>query len=573
MRIRKKVSACAGLWLVLVLGSASAQEKDGASPVFRVKYVAEGTVYLNAGRNAGLTEHQILKIVPQAMAEGASRGAQLSAEEIAKVEVISLADASALCEVRSSTRAPQVGDIVLIPGGAERVEQPAESPDGPRPYLQVISFTTNEDPLDEEIRAALPHPPSPEVNRMRGRIGVEYSTVMGRGPVGTTNRDVGLVLRGNATRIGGSFWNFTGNWRGRLTQRSGTQPQTVSDLINRTYQASFTYNNPYSLMVAGFGRLYLPWGTSLGTIDGGYTGVRGGKGIIGGIFAGTTPDPASWDYNPDRRIGGVFLSVERGKFDTTHFTETTGLAISAIDWKAERQFLFADSTLSFGRKVSLYHSMQVDATHTYQAPNPANPASPLVTRYGGLNRSYASLRLQPVPRLSFDLSHSYFSTIPTIDPVLIGSGLLDRYLFQGLSGGVRAEVIKGITLYTNQGRNSRTGDTQASWSQLYGLSFGNFLKTGWRTDLRYSKFDSVFGRGDYKAVSLSRQFKETLRVEMQGGIQQLNSLASGTVDSHFVLSQVEWTPGRHLFLQGSFTWQRGGMMNYDQATFAIGERF
>jgi len=569
----RKVSAGAAVWLVLFLSSASAQENDQSSPVFRVKYVAEGVVYLNAGRNSGLTEHQILKIVGPETAEGASRGEQLSTVEIAKVEVMSLADASALCEVRSSTRAPQVGDVALIPGGAERVARPAESPDGPRPYLQVISFSTDEDPLDEEVRAALPHPPSPEVNRMRGRIGLEYSTVMGRGPVGTTNRDVGLVLRGSATRIGGTFWNFTGNWRGRLTQRSGSQPQTISDLINRTYQISLTYNNPYSRMVAGVGRLYLPWGSSLGTIDGGYAGVRGKGGMITGVFAGSTPDPASWDYNPGRRTGGVFVSLERGKFGTTHFTETTGIAITTIGWKAERQFLFSDSTLSFGRKVSLYHSMQVDATHTYQAPNPANPASPLVTSFGGLNRSYASLRVQPVERLSLDISHSYFSTLPTTDFVLIGSGLLDRYLFQGLSGGVRAEVIKKITVYANLGRNSRTGDTQASWSQLYGITFGNLLRTGWRTDLRYSKFDSVFGRGDYEAVSISRQFKDALRVEMQGGLQQLNSADSGKTSSHFALTQVEWTPGRHLFLQGSFTWQRGGIMNYDQATFVVGERF
>jgi hypothetical protein len=571
--MRKRTAAGAVLWLGLFLAGASAQQNDKASPVFRIKYVAEGVVYLNAGRNAGLTEHQILKVVPPETAEGASRGEQLSAGEIASIEVISLADASAVCEVRSSARALVAGDVVLIPGGAQRAAPAPEAADAPRPYLQVISFTTDEDPLDEEIRDARPHPPLPEVNRMRGRIGLEYNAVMGRGVVGTTNQDVGLVLRGSATRIGGSYWNFSGYWRGRLTQRSGTQPQTISDLINRTYQISMTYNNPYSLMVAGVGRMYLPWASSLDAIDGGYAGVRTTNGLISGIFAGTTPDPASWDYNPDRRIAGAFVNVERGKFEGTHFTGTTGVAIAAIGWKAERQFLFSETTMTVRRKVSLYHSMQVDATHTYQAPNPLNPAAPLVTQYGGLNRSYASLRLQPVPRLSFDLSHSYFSSPPTVNPVLIGSGLLDRYLFQGLSGGVRAEVLKQVTLYTSLGRNSRSGDTGASWNQLYGITFGNLLRTGWRTDLRYTKFDSVFGQGEYEALSISKQVRESLRLEFQGGLQRLNSPVNGMSSSHFAISQVEWSPGRHLFMQSSFTWQRGGMMNYDQVSFVIGERF
>lgn len=571
MKARK--AAVAVLWLGLFLRPAQAQLNDKASPVFRVKYVAEGVVYLNAGRNAGLTEHQILKVVPPKTAEGSSRGEQLSAQEIASIEVISLADSSAVCEVRSSVRPLQVGDVVLIPGGAERAAPAPEAADAERPYLQVISFTTNEDPLDEEIRDAMPHPPLPEVNRVRGRIGVEYNAIMDRGVVGSTIQDVGLVLRGNATRIGGSYWNFSGYWRGRLTKRSTTQPQTISDLINRTYQINLIYNNPYSPLVAGVGRMYLPWASSLDAIDGGYIGGRTPGGLILGILAGTTPDPASWDYNPDRKIAGVFANLERGSFEGVHFTGTMGVAISAIGWTAERQFLFSEMTMSLHRKLTLYHAMQVDAQHTYQAPNPLNPAAPLVTQYGGLNRSYASLRVQPVERLSFDISHSYFSSQPTVNPVLIGSGLLDRYLFQGLSGGVRAGVLKQVTLYASLGRSTRSGDTTAAWNQLYGITFGNLLRTGWRTDLRYSKFDSVFGQGEYGALSISRQIRESLRLEFQGGIQRLNSPVSGLSNSHFAISQAEWSPGRHMFLESTYTWQRGGVMNYDQVSFVIGERF
>lgn len=560
------------LMILLLAVAGSAQQKDEAALVFHVKYVAEGAVYLDAGRNAGLAEHQILHVVPPGSGEGASRGEQLSTTEIATIEIMSLADASAVCEIRSFTRALQVGDVALLPAGTGRpAEQPAAA-GGARPYLQVISFTTD-DPLEEEVRAAVPRPPLPEINRARGRIGFEYSSILGRGDITTNSSEIGLILRADATRLGGSYWNFNGYWRGRLNHRSGSQPQTINDLINRTYQLNLTYNNPYSSYVAGVGRLYLPWASSLDAMDGGYAGFHSVNGIVSGVFAGTTPDPSSWDYNQNRRVGGFFLNVERGSFDTAHFASTTGVAISTIGWRAERQFAFFDTTLSYRRWLSLYHAMQVDAPHTYRAVNPADPTKPIDTRFGGLNRSYWTLRFQPHSRLAFDMNHSYFRGMPTFDPVLIGTGLLDKYLFQGLSGGIRAEVVKQITLYASVGRSHRSGDTKPSWNQLYGITFGNLLHTGWRADLRYSKFDSVFGQGNYQTVSFSRQLRDDLRVELQAGFQRLHSLTAKDSSAHFAIAQVDWSPGRHVFLQSGFTWQRGGLMSYDQVFFVIGERF
>jgi hypothetical protein len=175
--------------------------------------------------------------------------------------------------------------------------------------------------------------------------------------------------------------------------------------------------------------------------------------------------------------------------------------------------------------------------------------------------------------VAFDLNHSYFRGVPTFDPVLIGTGLLDRYLFQGLSGGVRAEPIKKITLYANLGRSSRTGDAKASWNRLYGVTMNDFLKTNWRVDARYSQFTSAIGQGNYEAISVSRQLNESMRVELLGGFQTLRSTLASNANSHFVTSSADWTPGRHLFLQTFYTWQRGGIANYDQVSIVMGSRF
>lgn len=553
---------------VLLLAAAVHAQESPVRHVFHVKYVAEGVVYLDGGRNVGLAEQETLKVSPAGLEEGASRGEQLAAEEVATIRVLSLADASAVCEVLNSTRALQPGDLAILEPGAKPLATPAEAE---QTYLQVVEFTTGE-PLEEEQRAELPRPPLPEINRFRARIGIEYSFLRGLAPTPSQSSQIGLVLRTNMTRIGGTYWTINGYWRGQLT-RDSAQVQTVSDLMNRTYQLSLTYNNPYSAYVAGVGRMYLPWASSLDIIDGGYVGLRSAKGFVSGILAGTTPDPASWDYSPQRRLGGLFFAVERGTFENVHLLSTTGLAVSTIGWSAERQFLFAENSLSYHRIFSLYESLQVDASHNYVAANPVDPSSPLVTHYGGINRSYTTFRVQPIQRLSFDISHSYFRSVPTFNPLLIGTGLLDRYLFQGLSGGVRGEITRQLTLYTSIGRNDRTGDATASWNQLYGFTLNNPFRSALRLDARYSQFTSVFGTGSYESVSASRQLGNDLRLELLGGLQTL--LAPGTADSrsHFVTAQADWSPGRHLFMQSYLTWQRGGTTNYDQISMVVGERF
>ena len=559
----------ATILLVLLLAATTSAQEPPMHHVFRVKYVAEGAVYLDGGRNTGLAEHQLLKVSPAGIDEGSSRGEQLAAEEVATIRVLSLADASAVCEVLSSTRTVQPGDVALLLAGAEAAVAPREAQ---RPYLQVVSFTT-EDPLEVEKRAEVPRPPLPEINRARGRIGVEYNTLFGHGPTPIRSSATGLVLRANMTRLGGTYWNFNGYWRGRLTRRTRSQSQTVSDLLNRTYQLGLTYNNPFSSRVIGAGRLYLPWASSLDIIDGGYFGLRSVNGTVAGVFAGTTPNPTSWDYDSNRRLGGAFFAIERGNFEDAHLLSTSGIAVSAIGWRAERKFAFTENTLSYRRVLTAYGSMQIDAPHTYTAVNPAAPTTPVATHFGGINRSYVTLRVQPHERLALDLNHSFFRGVPTFDPALIGTGLLDRYLFQGLSGGVRAEVIRRITLYSSIGRNSRSGDAKASWNQLYGIMFADLLHTALRVDARYSQFNSPFGTGGYQSLSVSRQMRDDMRIELTGGLQTLRSTLAPSSNSHFVTSSVDWSPGRHFFSQTFFTWQRGGLANYDQVSIVLGSRF
>jgi hypothetical protein len=555
---------CGTVW-----AAAAHAQTETTRTSFRVKYVIEDAVYLDGGRDAGLTKG--MKLTVKRPVPGSQEGFRM----IAEVEVSALGSTSAVCDIRSAKAAIRVGDIAYLSPEEIKATQQEQGTLIVRKYPQVVSFTEG-DPLDEEQREAVPHPPSPEINRLRGRIGVDYNTIQNVGASGGSSVETGLVLQANMTRIGGTYWNFNGYWRGRMSsQNPGAQQQTLTDLINRTYTLALTYNNPNSRWVAGFGRLFLPWATSFGVIDGGYLGRRAGSHVTYGLFGGSTPDPTAWNYNPNRQMAGSFVNFDTGSFESLRFTSTAGLALTRINWKPDRQFAFFENGLFYRRYLSIYHALEADLIHG----NSTSTTSTGGTNSAGngknvsISSSFLTFRLQPHRRVSFDVNHTYFRDTPTFDPRLVGTGLLDKYLFQGLSGGVRVDLPERVSVYTNIGRSTRTGDARGSWNQLYGITLGQIWRTGVRVDARYSKFSGSFGSGSYDSLSFSRQLSERFRMEVQVGKQSFASTLTRDTGANFLNLTADWFPGRHYFLGAGSTLYRGNIQAYNQWFLSTGYRF
>jgi len=304
--------------------SVSTPKESAPAPIrsqFHIRYVSGPNVYIDGGRDQGLAEGTKL-VIKQDPTKPVKDGENAPIEPgvIAKLTVVSIASTSAVCEIIASSRDLIVGDTVSMPD--DEIEKIVEQNTlgNTRKYPMVVTFSQGE-PLDEEVRNAIPRPPLPEVNQVRGRIGFDMSMIREIGQGSSTSTEYGMVLRADFTRIYGTHWNLNGYWRGNVQASSTPSQPTLQDLINRTYLMSASYINPESHWTAGIGRLYLPWAVSLETIDGGYFGLQSSatsstKKVLG-IFAGSTPDPTSWSYNPDGKIGGVFFNGHGGSFD--HF--------------------------------------------------------------------------------------------------------------------------------------------------------------------------------------------------------------------------------------------------------------
>ncbi len=538
------------------------ESKPGLRTVFRVKYVADGAAYLNGGRRSGLSEGMTLVVRNSGPSTSGSAADFAKQANVAELYVVSVADASAVAEIRVPKREVKRNDLAyLSTEDAQRASDEhklSASADQAGKHAFVES-----NPLGgttPNVRR-----PSAEPGRIRGRFGWDYSGIRSSGSTTGDSLARGFIFQSDITHIAGTYWNLQGYWRGRLTNSSQPDEPTMQYYLDKTYTMQLYYDNPNSKWLAGLGRLYLPWAPSLDTIDGGYMGRRVAHGVIAGIFGGSTPDPTSWHYAPDRQITGSFVNFEGGNYENFHYTSTAGVALSMFKWSLDRPYVFFEDGLSYKKLVSIYHSLIVDS--------PQGVTTDGIKPGAGISRSYLTFHIQPERWISFDVYHNYFRDVPTAATQLIGTGLVDKLLYQGVNGSVRVEPLRHFAVYTTMGRSDRTGDVKRSLNQMYGATWSEIWRTGIRADLRYSKFDSSFAKGDYRTLTLSRHLGERIVWDAQVGNQNLASAYTVNNKSKFVDTSFDTSLFGRAFLQSGYTISHGVQMNYDQWYVSLGYRF
>jgi AMIN domain len=532
---------------------------------FKIKFVSGNTAYIDSGSNSGLRAGMNLDIVT---ATGTPAGTSNDDNPIGAARIIGVATTSAILEVGSSSGELHVGDWAnLLPVDAELARRNVLTAPGNTLHAAsrlVEGDSDSSQPLGQGYRANRRIEEDPGT-RTAGRIGFDYSSISSSGSAPGTSTQVGLSFQSDIRHILGTHWNLEGYWRSRINRHSQFQDATIEDSLNKTYTMQLYYDNPNGKWVAGVGRLYLPWAVSLDTIDGGYFGRKFGLGNTTGVFAGSTPDLSSWHYRPNQRIGGAFTNFGGGDYDRFHFSSTTGAALTSIQWKLDRPFVFFENELSYKGKVSAYHSLILDSLQGVST-NGIRPGA-------GVSHSYFTLHYRPMPVVSFDLYHNFFRDVPTAVTTIVGTGLEDKLLFQGISAGTHVMPSRHFTLYTTLGASEKTGDAHRSLNETFGATWNEIAHTGLRADFHYSKFDSNFASGHYEVLSLSRQLTNRMFWNVQLGKQDIESLYTLDSFSNFVDDSFDVNLGRHSYLQSGYTYVNGATMNYRQWYMSWGYRF
>jgi len=525
--------------------------------LFHVQYVARDSIYIDGGTADDLTEGMTVELRRRPPGS-----AEVEARVVGTAIIRAVATSSAVCELVSTTMPPALGDEARLSDAAEAARARGDITKGSRKYLQVVEFE-GKDPLEDEQRAYLPKPHAPEVTRMRGSISIDRSQIDDHDSSSSSSQ-TGASLRLDWRNVGGTNWNAIGYWRGNISNTSRSQTNTLIDVMNRTYQMGLFYANPDSDWSLGVGRLFVPGATSLGIFDGGYVTRKLNAHLSAGLFAGTSPDPTQWNFAPSRQTAGTFLRIDKGTWESAHWSGTVGVALTRINWRPERQYLFTENTFSLGRTFSFYQSAQVDQRN----PKLMNGATGTQ-----LSQSFATFRIQPNKKIGFDLNHNYLRGVPTFDQRLLGTGLLDQYLFTGFSGGVRLEPWQQLMLTASIGQSRKNGDTSHSLNQYYGIGWKRLPWINARIDARYTQFHSSFGDGSYRSLSLSRQMFDNVRLQFEGGVQEIRSPLAAQHKAHYFNTTADWQFARHYFLAGGWLNYRGQSQNYDEVYISLGYRF
>ena len=530
---------------------------------FRVKFVSGKTVYINGGSNSGLQVGMNLNI---RSASTNSKTKSSHPTTTSSARIIGIATTSAILDVAASSGDLQVGDWAeLLPDDADTARKIVLAANNTL-HLASRPLTDSSDTLAPRAARGFRTGSDDETEpRTAFRVGLESNSISSSGSTPGASREFGLSFQSNIKQILGTHWNLEGYWRGFINHHSQFFEDTLEETLNKTYTMQLYYDNPDAKWAAGVGRLYLPWAVSLDTIDGGYFALKLHPGNTTGVFAGSTPDQTSWHFRPDQRIAGVFTNFEGGSYDRVHYSSTTGAGLSSIKWKLDDPFVFFENELYYKGKVSAFHSMTVDS--------PQGPSTNGIRPGAGISHSYFTLHYQPKPVVSFDLYHNYFRDVPTALTSIVGTGLVDKLLFQGISAGTHVKPVRYFTLYTTLGTSEKTGDTHRSLNAMFGATWNEIAHTGIRADYHYSKFNSNFGDGNYNVLSLSRQVSNRMFWNLQLGRQNLASTQTLNSFSDFIDDSVDVNVGRHSYLQSGYTYVRGQTLNYREWYASWGFRF
>jgi hypothetical protein len=74
-------------------------------------------------------------------------------------------------------------------------------------------------------------------------------------------------------------------------------------------------------------------------------------------------------------------------------------------------------------------------------------------------------------------------------------------------------------------------------------------------------------------VTVSRQFTDKLRLDVQGGEQTINSPLTPQTRTKFGSATLDYLIGRHYIAGAGWTLYHGGTQNYDQTFVNFGYRF
>ena len=445
----------AWLWLALCLTSIAAApaaaEAERRTPV-RVRYRGAETVYLDAGRLAGLSEGDRLVVVR----DGAV---------IAELEVAFVADHSASCRLLNERLTVEAGDLAQPLGSPAPPEPSPESAAAP---AELDAPGARDAAPPEPVAVDRPEPiprPSP-VRRMRllGSLTLDWESYVDDGGgerYETDEATARLSLR--ARNIGGLPYDLTIRMRTRENRRLAQAGGPArSERRDRFYELSLAYRPEEGRLSYEIGRLGGAAFSGLGYLDGALGRYAVSQRFEVGGFFGAAAEVESFGFESTGQKYGLFtrFATPRGAAGRRRYDVVLAGVREIGDLDVSREYLSLQTRFSSGSRWSFYQWAEVDLNNGWRKE--------LAGTTSQLSNLVLTLmaRLSPASRLT--LSYNRFEQYRTEETRSIPEQLFNDFGRQGLRASLQLGRPRGLNVTLNAGLRDQEGVDEPTTS--YGLS-------------------------------------------------------------------------------------------------------
>jgi len=504
-------SRFAGLLAGLAVLAAPVRAQDSTTAparTARVTYLTSTSAYIDAGRDSGLRDGALVKVI---------RGGAV----IGVLKVAFLASRQASCDIVSESTPIAVGDSVRFTAAAP----PRDSTVAARPAaLQTGSSRTS----------------------LRGNAGAHY-LVVGQGPgSGFTQPSLDLRLEGRPVPDGPIGLSLDIRARRTVSTLAGG---TAVDGHARAYQLALSWNPPSSRGRLTLGRQLAPSLAVVGVFDGALAELHAPQ-WSAGVFSGTQPDPLNLGFATDVLEAGGYVQRRSRPGGRQQWATTLGLSGSYQNAHANREFAFLQASFSNGR-VSSYISQEIDYYRWWKRTPGMAAISPTSTFATVRYRANNGLEIHA----GFDNRRNVLLYRDFVNPVTT----FDDAFRQGVWAGAALRLARRYSIGIDA-RQSSGGP--AGRANSYTLSIGadrvTPLTMGVRARSTYFRSQQI--NGWLSSLALALDAGTRLHLELSGGARvERDPLAIPATQSILWASlDLDVNLARTWYLMLSGTTERGG---------------
>ena len=421
------------LGLLLLPAFTAAQSSDLA-----VRYRSSDTVYLNAGRLAGLAVGDRFEVLH-------------GAKTIAEIEVVFVADHSASCRIVTESEPIKQDDRVQRVGGAPippvedagvdgGVAAAGEAPASP-------ATTVPESPYPQTRR----RPPT----RLSGALVFEWESFTDDSGANLDFKRTQLRLNLRVRDIGGLPLEFRARTRLQENKRARRLSPSVaeSESRNRLYDVSLVYNPPQGRFYLQAGRIGTSPFTGVGYMDGLLGEVRLSSNFAVGGFFGANAQERDFSFESDSRKYGAFT-----RFTTLPQGPGSALEIylaavrEDFDQEVSREYVALETAYTPAGRWSFHQRLEVDVNRDWR-----EELSESTSQLSNFSLA-ATTRLSAKGR--FSLSFNRFERYRTAETRFIPEELFDDLPRDGVRANYRWRSSGGLGFFVNAGYRFRESDSE-----------------------------------------------------------------------------------------------------------------